>query len=488
MPKLNGLSCFVAAAAVGMSVASVAHGQTVCNRIVGPDVIVGGLSRGSNDYSIGSAASTSWSASVGGTPMCAFSVGTTSCNVGNVWLNWLTASNTGNPTENRHPVIGQNIYRLKTVDGAARFEQIGQAWLKHGFTALSQNHCCNNCQATNGNHLGISCSDPYTASRNAGQASLGPKWQVNAHTGVFTYPPASPPGGTATTVARRLQVPAADLDLTSSFFVEGQYVASDDAASGNQNNNASYRPIHFTGGPTAFVMNLDGTTIREQQAIRAWKLADPAVTETSFQVPGEGLFIVSSKATDLGAGRWRYEFAVYNMNSDLSAGTFSAPVPDTADVSNIGFHDVHYTDGDGFGNVNISGADWTAVRSNNTITWSTVPFASNANGNAIRWGTLYNFRFDANVAPAASGAATLGMWKQPGSYNVVAQVPAGVPCYANCDGSTTAPALNVNDFVCFQTKYAAGDTYANCDGSTTVPVLNVSDFICFQTAYSAGCP
>jgi hypothetical protein len=62
------------------------------------------------------------------------------------------------------------------------------------------------------------------------------------------------------------------------------------------------------------------------------------------------------------------------------------------------------------------------------------------------------------------------------------------PCYANCDGSTIAPVLNVNDFACFQTKYAAGDPAANCDGSTIPPVLNVNDFICFQTKFASGCP
>jgi opacity protein-like surface antigen len=67
--------------------------------------------------------------------------------------------------------------------------------------------------------------------------------------------------------------------------------------------------------------------------------------------------------------------------------------------------------------------------------------------------------------------------------------PVATPpsCYANCDSSTSVPFLNVNDFICFQQKYAAGDTYANCDNSTTAPVLNVNDFICFQTAFAAGC-
>jgi hypothetical protein len=60
-------------------------------------------------------------------------------------------------------------------------------------------------------------------------------------------------------------------------------------------------------------------------------------------------------------------------------------------------------------------------------------------------------------------------------------------CYANCDGSTTVPFLNISDFVCFQGEFAAGSSLANCDGSTTPPVLNISDFICFQSRFAAGC-
>jgi hypothetical protein len=61
-------------------------------------------------------------------------------------------------------------------------------------------------------------------------------------------------------------------------------------------------------------------------------------------------------------------------------------------------------------------------------------------------------------------------------------------CYANCDGSTIAPVLNVNDFTCFLNLYAAGDPAANCDDSTIAPVLNVNDFTCFLNRYAAGCP
>jgi hypothetical protein len=70
-------------------------------------------------------------------------------------------------------------------------------------------------------------------------------------------------------------------------------------------------------------------------------------------------------------------------------------------------------------------------------------------------------------------------------------------CYANCDGSTVEPVLNVEDFTCFVNEFAQGlalptpqqiTHYANCDNSATEPVLNVEDFICFVSAFAAGCP
>jgi hypothetical protein len=61
-------------------------------------------------------------------------------------------------------------------------------------------------------------------------------------------------------------------------------------------------------------------------------------------------------------------------------------------------------------------------------------------------------------------------------------------CYANCDGSTTPPALNAADFNCFLARYAASDPWANCDQSGVEPVVNVADFVCFMSRFVAGCP
>jgi hypothetical protein len=66
--------------------------------------------------------------------------------------------------------------------------------------------------------------------------------------------------------------------------------------------------------------------------------------------------------------------------------------------------------------------------------------------------------------------------------------PRGGTCYANCDGSTATPILNVGDFTCFLQRFAAGESYANCDNSGVPPVLNVGDFTCFLQSYAFGCP
>jgi hypothetical protein len=76
----------------------------------------------------------------------------------------------------------------------------------------------------------------------------------------------------------------------------------------------------------------------------------------------------------------------------------------------------------------------------------------------------------------------------PDECERAAGVVVNCPCYANCDGSTVAPVLNVGDFTCFLQRFAAGDAYANCDASTVPPVLNVGDFTCFLQKYAAGCP
>src|SRR5206468_3131540 len=74
----------------------------------------------------------------------------------------------------------------------------------------------------------------------------------------------------------------------------------------------------------------------------------------------------------------------------------------------------------------------------NFITWSTETFATNQNANAIRFGTLYNFRFDADQAPNFT-SATVGYFKTGSPMGVSIQAPGGVPSPSPSPTPTATP-------------------------------------------------
>jgi len=306
--------------------------------------------------------------------------------------------------------------------------------------------CCTCSGSGNGQALGVGCSDPYSSGLNGSQGGLGPRWQVNASTGAFTYPPANPTWSGST--ARRIEVLLSDLapsgvgEHPPRYIGECQYVTPDDAAAGNQNNNASWREMTATelGGNYTFAM-LGGTN-RQQSAVQGWAQIDNQVQLGNVQVAGDGLFTIASRVYELGGGQYRYEYAVYNMNSHRSGGAFSVPVPVGVNVTNAGFHDVVYRNGDGPGNTNVSGLDWAFALNAGVATWSSETEAQNMAANALRWGTTYNFRFDCNVAPVP-GSATIGLWRagSPNSVDGAAQVPGpfgGSASVCSGDGVGTA--------------------------------------------------
>jgi hypothetical protein len=379
-----------------------------------PDLIVGDI-----------AAKTRWG-SVG--DITAFSLGISSCNIGSCWVNWL-----GSTPD--HPVTGQNMFRLEN----GRFEQIGQSWLFHAFITLSNTLCSTGCIATDGTHLGVRCSNTDSASFGGYQPRLGPKFEVDASSGTFPFPPTGM-NLTGDAIYKRLQVHNADLDPSLNpgalYWVEVQFVARDDAAAGNLHNNASYRPIVVVGSGS-FDIALTGTTVRTMPAIEAWRAIDPEVTLADAFVPGDGRFIVGSRVTSTVSG-YHYEYAVQNLDSHRSAAAFSVPIPAGAAVTDVGFHDVDYHSGEPF-----SGTDWTATVAGGSIVWTTETYSENQNANALRWGTLYNFRFDSPVPPVG-GEATLGLFR-PGIPGEIA-VNTVVPCHgSDDDGDSRTSACDCDD-------------------------------------------
>jgi len=253
-----------------------------------------------------------------------------------------------------------------------------------------------------------------------------------------------------------------DLSVTR-YFGEGQYVSADDAqaspSAGNKNNNASYRPLSVSGGGTAWTFAAIGSVQRQQAGIQAWADTDTTasipniitrVVETDVVTPEDGgrtgLVLLAAQATKVVSGKWRFEYAVQNLNSDRSIYSLTVPVSNYASIENIGFRDVGYWDGDGINSVTTDGTDWPGVRGDGAISWTVVQdYTANPNGNAIRWATMYNFRFDCDVGPEFShGDVSLGDIKldqfKPGAQSLTAQTvrPGAVVCIrgdVNGDGS-----------------------------------------------------
>ncbi len=175
----------------------------------GPDVIVGDLPAMAQFGSAGT--------------QVGVAVATTSCNAGTIDLDWFALPQTD------HPVIPQNLYRMSGgADNTERFEQIGQSWLKHAFTALTQNACNFGCNGVGGSHLGSGCSDPYSASLNGGQTGIGSRAWVNPFTGAYPSTANNHSSHAHDGVSHRVRIEVDDLNQNlnqgATYFAEAQYV------------------------------------------------------------------------------------------------------------------------------------------------------------------------------------------------------------------------------------------------------------------------
>ncbi len=392
----------------------------------GVDVVTSGIGSGSGSAPFGDASGTgaTKNGSVGSTT--AFSVGTISCNIGNQIAIWIRDTAPGN----RHPVIGTQIYRFSTVNGAGQINMLGLNWLKHGFCALDASNCSqltspNGTLASNGScdWLGPFATDTYTASLNGAQANLGPRSEINPWTGAYPYPYLLNFNQTGDAIYKRTQVANSDLVAGSGYIVECVYICTDEPPA-NRYNNYSYRLANVSGNGSAATMSFPGPTQAMQTVIDAWRALESGVTKVTIDPSGtaDGRLTLGYKVTQTGPSTWHYEYVVHNMNNDAGVRSFSLPLDSNVVLSNVGFKDVAYHSGEPY-----SGTDWTFANGGGAASWSTQTFAQNANANALRWSTAYSFRFDANVGPT-TGNLTLGMFKTGASVNVPnIQVPAVPP-------------------------------------------------------------
>jgi hypothetical protein len=347
---------------------------------------------------------------------------------------------------NDHPFIPQNVYRMSAgIYGdfnTMEFEQIGQSWGKHAFTAASSNDCNFGCNGVSGTHLGSGCSDAYGAGLNGSQTGIGSRAWVNPFTGSFVGSTANDHSGHVHDVtSHRILVNVNDLNTSlnpgATYFAEAQYVVPHEytwcqshPGQCNMYNNASYRQYTVTGINQPFTFTSAGATVRQQPAIMAW---DGATVNRIEPDPGnDGIWFIGYKAFQVSPTKqiWHYEYALYNQNLDRAIQSFSVPIgPGVPFIENIDFHAPPQHPGfahDGTqGDAGYSSTPWTVTQDASSITWSTETFAQNQNANAIRFGTLYNFRFDA-LGPPQTALATVGYFKTGAPMTVAIQAPMGL--------------------------------------------------------------
>ena len=228
---------------------------------------------------------------------------------------------------------------------------------------------------------------------------------------------------------------------------------------------------------TAENPNAVSTTQVQKPAILAWEIFDDEVDIRSIRVPDEGKLHMGVRVFDNEDGTWRYEYAIHDLNSDRSIGSFEIPLGDCVSLSNIGFHDVNYHSGE-----IIDGTDWTATVESNRIIWETVDYDTNEWANAIRWGSMYNFYFTADQPPSQI-ELTLGLFK-PGAEPTVGHIAAAPACQVPCAGDVNGSGgVGIEDLLVVVDAWGTANPDADITGDG---VVDVADILAVMSDWGCG--
>ena len=356
----------------------------------------------------------------------ALSLESTICNVGTQPVDWIA-----NP-DPRHPFLVFNVYRLEND----RFEQIGLSWAKHGVSASQDEKCGAPCiEFVFGLRLGVGCSDTYGQDLNSDQSHMGPRSEIDPWNGLFDYTGSyiEIHGQDAhDEVEHRLQMQDVDIDPElhpgARFFVELVVVGNDDV---DRSNNIAWREFTVQGeaeGVWSFEL-LGSATLGP--ALSVWG-AD--VVDVIVELPDDGHVHVASKVDENPDGSWHYEYAIFNRDMVRGVRSFALELDEALELWNVGFH-APFAEEPTYGN-----DPWASSRVFSTLGWATTSGANGPAANPLRWGTLYNFRFDTHALPLQSNAV-LALFQSgiPGAVTAEVLAPgASIPVdgflRGDCDG------------------------------------------------------
>ena len=335
----------------------------------------------------------------------------------------------------QHPYLIWNVYRFN-ADGS--IEQIGRSSVKHAWLTTNGG-CLDSC---NESHiLGRGCSDTYGVGNNDNPGDLGPRSEIVPATGVWgrcgSIWDADCDGNESSngndSWTRRMKVRESQVEATShpgaSYMVDSWYIARDDINIYNSMATVTGTP-NYSGGN----WNFSGQgNYRLGAAIDRWvDPANPPANSANTELDvNEGHAKVAVKATDLGDGVWRYDYAVMNFDFARAVlqGQGSGNGPNPRVVSNRGFDSFSIPLPSGqpllaskFSNGTHDNAGaWTLDTSGDRVTW-TAP-----EGATLDWGSLYAFSITVASPPVQGGSSLrVAQVGTPQAYEVATLVPEPV--------------------------------------------------------------
>lgn len=460
------------------SIVAVMTGFSAC-AFGGPDLVCSGIN---GAISFGTS----------GDGIHSYSFGTTVCNIGDEAIGWDLGTN-------GHPVISQTLYKLKDH----RITQIGIGFVNHTTIPLQSNGCGLGCSPAPGfEMLGAGCSTDSSSAVMGAQGLMGPRTEINAQSGFYPYPFTSI-NQTGDANYKRLQVPASEIsDPDALYFVETQVVSSSETTPESRENNMSYRQVLFS--PGALTASMTGPTYTQQPAIFAWRdhgngigVPDAGVMISTSNFPDiDDKFVIGSRVINLGVDHWEYHYAILNLNGDLGVrqlGVYNLfrTIPDT-NVLSTQFDAPSYHDDLDDQIVNTA---WDVVADDiiDGVEWSTETFEQNPDANAIRWGTMYSFSFEAENQGGATregpdGAVNIQLFGPGQTINNSYWLPAWAPPHCDCwctpdlNGDGELDFIDISQFVI---AFSAQSPIADFNGDTEFDFLDISLFV---SGFAAGCP
>ena len=335
----------------------------------------------------------------------------------------------------QHPYLIWNLYRIN-ADGS--IEQIGRSGVKHAFVTTNGS-CLDACHEPH--VLGRGCTDTYGSGNNDSPWDMGPRSEIVPAKAVWgrcgsIWDPdcdGDDDGNDNDDWTQRMKVRESQVASTAqpgaSYIMDSWYLAREDIDIYNSMATISGTP-NYSGGLWTFSGQ---SNYRLGAAIDRWVDPGnpPANAHSSELAVNEGHAKVAVKATDLGEGVWRYDYAVMNFDFARAVlqGQGAGNGPDPRVVSNRGFDSFSIplpssqeVIASTFSNGTFdNAAPWVLDTSADRATW-TAP-----EGATLDWGTMYSFSITV-AAPPIEDASSLHVAQAgtPAAYDVATLVPQAV--------------------------------------------------------------